>query len=184
MRGDFFQSVSAAFDTNLIAAINSVIANGLAWAQPQIRAAATQFVLLTGWLVLTRRMDKNVFAGRIVRIVAVTALLLSASNFNTFVRDLFLTEIPSTVGAALTGGTTYAPAAQFDALWNATQRMAATVLASAMPRQAKPPSQCVAMASTLSAMPTTADLKYNRTAALAPKQPWLSSRINNMYCAQ
>lgn len=131
MGGNFFQRVSVVFDENLMTGINSVIANGLAWAQPQIRAAATLFVLLTGWLVLTGRMDKNVFAGRLVRIVAVTALLLSASNFNTFVRDLFLTEIPSTVGAALTGGTIYAPAAQFDALWNATQRMAATVLAEA-----------------------------------------------------
>jgi type IV secretion system protein VirB6 len=129
--GDFFQTVAAQFDTNLISAINGVISNGLAWAQPQVRAAATLFILISGWLVLTGRMDKNVLAGRVLRIMAVAALLTSVSTFNTYVRDLFLEEIPSTVGAALTGGTTYAPAAQFDALWSATQRMAASMLAEA-----------------------------------------------------
>ena len=131
MAGDSFEKVSATFDTNLLSGINAVIANGLSWAQPQVRAGATLFVLITGWLVLTGRMDKNVLAGRVLRILAVAALLTSAGTFNTYVRDLFLTEIPSTVGAALTGGTVYAPAAQFDALWNATQRMAAIVLGEA-----------------------------------------------------
>jgi type IV secretion system protein VirB6 len=129
--GEFFQTVAAQFDTNLLSAINGVIGNGLAWAQPQVRAAATLFILISGWLVLTGRMDKSVLAGRVLRIMAVAALLTSAGTFNTYVRDLFLEDIPSTVGAALTGGTTYAPAAQFDALWSATQRMAATMLAEA-----------------------------------------------------
>lgn len=131
MAADFFQRVSLIFDANLIDSINGIISNGLAWAQPQVRAAATLFILITGWLVLTGRMDKNVLAGRVLRIMAVAALLTSAGTFNTYVRDLFLEDIPSTVGAALTGGTTYAPAAQFDALWSATQRMAATMLAEA-----------------------------------------------------
>jgi type IV secretion system protein VirB6 len=129
--GEFFQTVANQFDTNLISAINGIISNGLAWARPQVRAAATLFILISGWLVLTGRMDKSVLAGRVLRIMAVAALLTSAGTFNTYVRDLFLEEIPSTVGAALTGGTTYAPAAQFDALWSATQRMAATMLAEA-----------------------------------------------------
>jgi len=131
VEGEFFQSVSLAFDGNLLSAINGVINSGLAWAQPQVRAAATLFILISGWLVLTGRMDKNVLAGRVLRIMAVAALLTSAGTFNTYVRDLFLEDIPSTVGAALTGGTVYTPAAQFDALWSATQRMAATMLAEA-----------------------------------------------------
>jgi type IV secretion system protein VirB6 len=129
--GSFFQNVLDVFDTNLLAAINDIINGALTWARPQVRAAATLFILITGWLVLTGRMDKNVLAGRVLRIMAVAALLTSAGTFNTYVRDLFLEDIPSTVGAALTGGTTYAPAAQFDALWSATQRMAATMLAEA-----------------------------------------------------
>jgi type IV secretion system protein VirB6 len=131
MAGNFFQNISDVFDTNLLAGITAVINNGLTWARPQVRAAATLFILISGWLVLTGRMDKSVLAGRVLRIMAVAALLTSAGTFNTYVRDLFLDEIPSTVGAALTGGTTYAPAAQFDALWNATQRIAATMLAEA-----------------------------------------------------
>lgn len=131
MAADFFQKVSMTFDTNLMTGIDTVINSGLTFARPQVRAAATLFILISGWLVLTGRMDKNVLAGRVLRIMAVAALLTSAGTFNTYVRDLFLQDIPSTVGAALTGGTTYAPAAQFDALWNATQRMAATVLAEA-----------------------------------------------------
>ena len=131
MAGEFFQNVATAFDSNLISAINNVINSGLTFARPQVRAAATLFILISGWLVLTGRMDKNVLAGRVLRIMAVAALLTSATTFNTYVRDLFLTEIPNKVGAALTGGNTFAPAAQFDALWAATQRMAATVLAEA-----------------------------------------------------
>ncbi|MBB5695996.1 TrbL/VirB6 plasmid conjugal transfer protein [Roseomonas rosea] len=131
MAGEFFQNVSLAFDGNLVSAVNNVINNGLTWARPQVRAAATLFILISGWLVLTGRMDKSVLAGRVLRIMAVAALLTSAGTFNTYVRDLFLTDIPSTVGSALTGGTTYAPAAQFDALWGATQRIAATMLAEA-----------------------------------------------------
>jgi hypothetical protein len=96
-----------------------------------VRTAATLFILISGWLVLTGRLDKSVLAGRVVRIMAVASLLTSAGTFNTYVRDLFLQDIPSSIGSALTGGTTYAPAAQFDALWNATQRMAATVLGEA-----------------------------------------------------
>jgi type IV secretion system protein VirB6 len=129
--GEFFQTILAVFDANLISAINNVIGNALEWAQPQVRAAATLFILISGWLVLTGRMDKSVLAGRVLRIMAVAALLTSAGTFNTYVRDLFLQDIPSTVGSALTGGTTYAPAAQFDALWSATQRIAATMLAEA-----------------------------------------------------
>lgn len=131
MAGEFFQNVLAAFDANLISAVNGVISSGLAWARPQVRAAATLFILISGWLVLSGRMDKSVLAGRVLRIMLVAALLTSAGTFNTYVRDLFLQDIPSTVGAALTGGTTYAPAAQFDALWSATQRIAATMLAEA-----------------------------------------------------
>lgn len=131
MAGEFFQNVATAFDSNLISAINNVINSGLTFARPQVRAAATLFILISGWLVLTGRMDKNVLAGRVLRIMAVAALLTSAATFNTYVRDLFLQDIPNTVGSALTGGTVYAPAAQFDALWAATQRMAATVLAQA-----------------------------------------------------
>lgn len=131
MGADFFQNVSTTFDTNLIGAINTIINSGLTWARPQVRAAATLFILISGWLVLTGRMDKNVLAGRVLRIMIVAALLTSASTFNTYVRDLFLQDIPSSVGSALTGGSTYAPAAQFDALWNATQRIAATMLAQA-----------------------------------------------------
>ncbi len=131
MAGEFFQNVSAAFDANLISAVNGVISSGLAWARPQVRAAATLFILISGWLVLTGRMDKSVLAGRVIRIMIVAALLTSAGTFNTYVRDLFLQNIPSTVGSALTGGVTYAPAAQFDALWGATQRIAATMLAEA-----------------------------------------------------
>jgi type IV secretion system protein VirB6 len=129
--GEFFVNIATTFDTNLIGAVNNVISSALTWARPQVRAAATLFILITGWLVLTGRMDKNVLAGRVLRIMAVAALLTSADTFNTYVRDLFLTEIPSTVGSALTGGSTYAPAAQFDALWDATQRIAATMLAEA-----------------------------------------------------
>lgn len=131
MAGEFFQTILAVFDANLISAVNGVISRALEWARPQVRAAATLFILISGWLVLTGRMDKNVLAGRVLRIMAVAALLTSADTFNTYVRDLFLTEIPSTVGSALTGGNTYAPAAQFDALWDATQRIAATMLAEA-----------------------------------------------------
>jgi type IV secretion system protein VirB6 len=131
MTNDFFQRVSAVFDQNLISGISSIIDNGLSWAQPQVRAGATLFILISAWLVLTGRMDKSVLAGRVVRIMAVAALLTSAGTFNTYVRDVFLTEIPSTIGSALTGSAVYDPAAQFDALWNATQRIAATVLAEA-----------------------------------------------------
>jgi type IV secretion system protein VirB6 len=129
--GNFFQNVALTFDANLLSAITDVINNGLAWARPQVRAAATLFILISGWLVLTGRMDKSVLAGRVLRIVIVAALLTSAGTFNTYVRDLFLQDIPASIGGALTGATTYAPAAQFDALWNATQRIAATMLAEA-----------------------------------------------------
>ncbi|MCK8786565.1 type IV secretion system protein [Roseomonas sp. NAR14] len=112
--------------------VNNVISGGLAWARPQVRAGATLYVLITGYLVLTGRLDRNVLAGRIIRIVAVAALLTSAGTFNTVVRDLFLETIPTSIGSALTGAsTTSAPAAQFDAIWNATMRAAAGVLAEA-----------------------------------------------------
>ncbi len=128
---NFFQNISDVFDANLLQSVNGVINNGLAWAQPQIRAATVLFILITGWLILTGRMDKNVLASRVLRIMAVGALLGSPGLFNTYVRDLFLNELPASIGGALTGGPTYAPAAQFDALWNATQRIAATMLAEA-----------------------------------------------------
>jgi surface polysaccharide O-acyltransferase-like enzyme len=88
--GNFFQNVALTFDANLLSSITDVINNGLAWARPQVRAAATLFILISGWLVLTGRMDKSVLAGRVLRIVVVAALLTSAGTFNTYVRDLFL----------------------------------------------------------------------------------------------
>ena len=82
MASEFFQNVAVAFDANLISSINNVITSGLTWARPQVRAAATLFILISGWLVLTGRMDKNELAGRVLRIMAVAALLTSTSNFN------------------------------------------------------------------------------------------------------
>lgn len=132
MAANFFQSIAQAYDQNLMAGVNAVINNGLAWARPQVRAGATLYVLITGYLVLVGRLDKSVLASRIIRVVALAALLTSAATFNSVVRDLFLTTIPTTVGAALTGATSSAgPAGQFDAIWNATERAAADVLAQA-----------------------------------------------------
>ena len=133
MAGDFFQTIAQQFDANLMTGVNGIISSGLAWARPQVRAGATLFVLITGYLVLSGRLDQHVLVSRVVRIVAVAALLTSADTFNTLVRDLFLETIPSSVGSALTGSTggTNAAAAQFDAIWNATQRAAATILAEA-----------------------------------------------------
>ena len=132
MSASFFQNLAQTYDDNLMFGVNAVINNGLAWARPQVRAGATLYVLITGYLVLVGRLDKSVLASRVIRIVAVAALLTSAATFNSYVRDLFLVTIPTTVGAALTGAPTSAgPAGQFDAIWNATERASAEVIARA-----------------------------------------------------
>ena len=132
MPASYFQDISQAYDANLMIGVNAVINNGLAWARPQVRAGATLYVLITGYLVLVGRLDKSVLAGRIIRIVALAALLTSAATFNSYVRDLFLVTIPTTVGSALTGAPIAAgPAGQFDVIWNATARISADTIAQA-----------------------------------------------------
>jgi type IV secretion system protein VirB6 len=128
MGNNYFTRFAEFLDGRILSAFTSVVGNALAFVQGPVRGAAVLFVLITGYLVLTGRIDKGILASRVIRIVAVAALLTSAGTFNTVVTQLFMEEIPTAVSSAFSGATYSQPAQQFDAIWNATQRLIASAL--------------------------------------------------------
>lgn len=113
---DFFSSIARTVDAQVLAAMDAVITAGIADMRLQIAAVLSLMILILGALAFLGRMDLNMAATAAVRAVCIS-FLLQAPNFNYYVRDLFFTDLPNRLAAAVGGPRVdVSSAAQFDAL--------------------------------------------------------------------
>lgn len=114
-----FYNFATGMDAVLIAGMNDAINSGLNWAAPQLRVALSLYVIGNALMMMYGKMDSGGFLNAVVRAMAIVAIL-KASNYNYYVRDLFFTDLPNAIAAAMNGPRASVDSAQqFDAMWEA-----------------------------------------------------------------
>lgn len=122
-----FERTATELDTSLIEGMGVAVSAGLAWAAPQLKTGLMLYVAGFGLLMMYGRVDKGTFMTAIVRALAVTAIL-KASNYDYYVRDLFFTDLPNAIAAAMDGPrVTVNSADQFDRMWSAVMHYSAFI---------------------------------------------------------
>jgi type IV secretion system protein VirB6 len=114
-----FYNFAAIMDSVVINGMNDAIRSGLTWVAPQLRVAVGLYVIGNALAMMYGKMDAGGFLYAVVRAMAVIAILKLAA-YEYYVRDLFFTDLPNGIAAALNGPrVTVDSSKQFDQLWGA-----------------------------------------------------------------
>ncbi|PKA42356.1 conjugal transfer protein TrbL [Rhizobium sullae] len=120
-----FSFVDGQFKAPLENFISSGTANIANWVTGPLTAALTLYVVLFGYLVLRGSVQEPIleFGFRAMKLAIIVMLVRNASEYQTYVTDLFFEMLPKEISQALNAGT--APnASTFDSLLDKGQRCA------------------------------------------------------------
>jgi type IV secretion system protein VirB6 len=118
---DIFSQVNNLIEVPFLAQVDALIGVLVAWLAGPMATALVIYVALTGFMMM-RGLSQETFAavlGRIVRLCIVAWIVMNAATYNTWVRDLFLTTLPTELADQITSTTGNAApsAAAFDTIW-------------------------------------------------------------------
>jgi len=118
---DIFSQVNALIEVPFLAQVDALIGVLVAWLAGPMATALVIYVALTGFMVM-RGLPQETFAavlGRIVRLCIVAWIVMNAAVYNEWVRDLFLTTLPTELSNEITSttGNPVPSAAAFDTIW-------------------------------------------------------------------
>ncbi|WP_225040721.1 type IV secretion system protein (plasmid) [Rhizobium sp. T1470] len=120
-----FSFVDAQFKTPLETFISSGTSNIANWVSGPLTAALTLYVVLYGYLVLRGSVQEPIldFAMRAIKLAIIVMLVRNASDYQTYVTNIFFETLPKEISQALNSGT--APSAStFDSLLDKGQKCA------------------------------------------------------------
>lgn len=126
MISTLFQSSVAVFTTLLDPAADSIIGNGLTNVAGPLTALLVIYVIVTGIMCTLGELTGGVAVRRIMR-AGFVSMLLTATYFNPYVRDLFITTLPNWVASAVSNGTAANIPQQCDLIRSAMMHMAAAI---------------------------------------------------------
>ncbi|EJC84135.1 type IV secretory pathway, VirB6 component [Rhizobium leguminosarum bv. trifolii WSM2297] len=120
-----FSFVDGQFKTPLENFISSGTSNIAGWVSGPLTAALTLYVVLYGYLVLRGSVQEPIleFAFRAMKLAIIVMLVRNASDYQTYVTNIFFDTLPREISQALNSGT--APSAStFDSLLDKGQKCA------------------------------------------------------------
>lgn len=126
MINTLFQSSVSVFTTLLDPAGNTIIANGLTNVAGPLTALLVIYVIVTGIMCVFGELTAGTAVRRIMR-AGFVSMLLTATYFNTYVRDLFITTLPNWVASAVSNGTAANIPQQCDLIRSALMHMGAVI---------------------------------------------------------
>jgi type IV secretion system protein VirB6 len=112
-----FSFVDGQFKTPLENFISSGTSNIANWVSGPLTVAVTLYVVLYGYLVLRGSVREPIldFAFRAIKLAIIVTLVKNASEYQTYVTNIFFETLPREISQALNSGT--APSAStFDGL--------------------------------------------------------------------
>ncbi|AUW45862.1 type IV secretion system protein [Rhizobium leguminosarum] len=127
-----FSFVDGQFKAPLENFISSGTSNIASWISGPLTAALTLYVVLYGYLVLRGSVQEPIleFAFRAMKLAIIVMLVRNASDYQTYVTNIFFKTLPREISQALNSGT--APSAStFDSLLDKGQKCAQEIWARA-----------------------------------------------------
>lgn len=122
---EVFSFVDGQFKTPLENFISTGTSNIANWVSGPLTAALTLYVVLYGYLVLRGSVQEPIleFAFRAMKLAIIVMLVRNASDYQTYVTNIFFDTLPKEISQALNSGT--APSAStFDSLLDKGQKCA------------------------------------------------------------
>lgn len=123
-----FDFVDGQFKTPLETFISSGTSNIAGWVTGPLTAAVTLYVILYGYLVLRGSVQEPIldFAFRAMKLAIIVMLVKNASEYQTYVTNIFFNTLPQEIAQALNSGS--APSAStFDSLLDKGQASATDI---------------------------------------------------------
>lgn len=123
-----FSFVDGQFKTPLETFISSGTSNIAGWVTGPLTAAVTLYVILYGYLVLRGSVQEPIldFAFRAMKLAIIVMLVKNASEYQTYVTNIFFNTLPQEIAQALNSGS--APSAStFDSLLDKGQAAATDI---------------------------------------------------------
>lgn len=120
-----FAFVDGQFKTPLENFISSGTSNIASWVTGPLTAALTLYVLLYGFLILRGSIQEPIkdFAFRAMKLAIILMLVKNASEYQTYVTNIFFDTLPKEISQALNSGTVPS-ASTFDSLLDKGQKCA------------------------------------------------------------
>lgn len=95
----FFQYMAAHYDTGFIAAVDADVRQALSAVLPPLSAALVIWVIVLGYLMMSGSVDLRYGLSKIVTMAIVVGLVTSTANYDKYVQNFFLSDIPGFIGS-------------------------------------------------------------------------------------
>lgn len=101
---DLFQYMAAHYDTGFLTAVNSDVGSALSAVRAPLSAALVIWVIVLGYMMMTGGVDLRYGMSKVVTMAIVVGLVTSTTNYDKYIENFFLYDIPGFIGS--TFGTT------------------------------------------------------------------------------
>ena len=103
---NLFEYMYNQFSTGVLTALNSDVSTTLSAALPPLSAALVIWVIILGYLMMTGSLDLRYGISKVTTMAIVVGIVASTPLYNSYVQNLFMTDIPDFIASTFTSGNT------------------------------------------------------------------------------